>query len=195
MSDQPLGENEAGDGMLEETKSREEIRWEVKVSQKQKENPAFRSIETDLSLPNVLLIGDSISIGYTEPVRNLLSGKANVYRIPENGGPTSRGVANLDKWLGDRKWDLIHFNWGLHDLKYMKDGKLDLSGTELSTVEQYAENLEELVARLKNTRAKLIWASTTPVPEGAGGRRKGDRLSWPGEIRRARSLATRLTRS
>ena len=28
-------------------------------------------------------------------------------------------MANLDKWLGDGNWDVIHFNWGLHDLKYM----------------------------------------------------------------------------
>ena len=38
------------------------------------------------NLPNVLLIGDSISIGYTLPVRVALMGEANVFRIPENGG-------------------------------------------------------------------------------------------------------------
>ena len=39
-------------------------------------------------LPRVLLIGDSISIGYTLEVRKLLAGKANLHRIAENGGPT-----------------------------------------------------------------------------------------------------------
>lgn len=38
-------------------------------------------------LPRVLLIGDSISMGYTLPVRDLLKGRANVHRIPENGTP------------------------------------------------------------------------------------------------------------
>jgi acyl-CoA thioesterase-1 len=31
-------------------------------------------------LPNVLVLGDSISIGYTLFVRELLEGKANLYR-------------------------------------------------------------------------------------------------------------------
>ncbi len=59
----------------------------------------------------MLLIGDSISIGYTMPVRKLLEGKANVHRIPTNGGPTKNGIANIDNWLGTKKWDVIHFNW------------------------------------------------------------------------------------
>ena len=130
-------------------------------------------------LPRVLLIGDSISIGYTLPTRKLLAGKVNLHRIPTNGGPTSRGLASLDKWLGDKKWDVIHFNWGLHDLKYMNaKGKLDPSGKQQIPPEQYAKNLTELVKRLKKTGAKLIWCSTTPVPAGAGGRIKGDAAKY-----------------
>jgi acyl-CoA thioesterase-1 len=108
----------------------------------------------------VLIIGDSISMGYTAPLRKLLAGKANVHRIQTNGGPTSNGVANIDKWLGDKKWDLIHFNWGLHDLKIMETGKHQV------LVEDYEKNLETLVVRMQKTGAKLIWATTTPVPEG-----------------------------
>lgn len=48
-------------------------------------NPAYREIKDAPGLPRVLLIGDSISIGYTEPVRMELAGKANVHRIPTNG--------------------------------------------------------------------------------------------------------------
>ena len=131
-------------------------------------------IEDAPGLPRVLLIGDSISIGYTVPTRKLLAGKVNVHRIPENGGHTAKGLEQLTKWLGDGKWDAIHFNWGLHDLKYLKDGKLDLSGEQLGPPPQYEKNLRELVKRLKKTGAKLIWAATTPVPEGAGGRKAGD---------------------
>ena len=64
-------------------------------------------------------------MGYTLPVRELLKGKANVHRIPENGSSTDTGVRKLKDWLGEGKWDVIHFNWGLHDLKHWKDGKLD----------------------------------------------------------------------
>src|SRR5205823_12346537 len=85
-------------------------------------NPAFREVQDVAGLPCVLLIGDSISIGYTEPVRVELTKKANLHRIPENGAATTVGVKNLDNWLGSSKWDVIHFNFGLHDLR-LDDGK------------------------------------------------------------------------
>lgn len=126
----------------------------------QNANPAFEPFRDDPVLPRVLLIGDSISIGYTLPVRKELAGKANVHRIPENGGPTTNGLAKVERWLGSAKWDVIHFNWGLHDLKQGADGARQVP------LEQYEKNLRELVARLKRTGAIMVWAATTPVPEG-----------------------------
>lgn len=122
------------------------------------ENPAFAKTEDVPGLPRVLLIGDSISIGYTLFARELLNGKANVHRIPTNGGPTTKGIENIDSWLGKEHWDAIHFNWGLHDLKYMFDDRpqVDLA--------QYERNLDRLTTRLGKTGARLIWATTTPVP-------------------------------
>jgi hypothetical protein len=117
-------------------------------------------VEDAPGLPRVLLIGDSISIGYTTPVRKLLAGKANVHRVPLNGGPSSNGVFMIDSWLGDKHWDVIHFNFGLHDLKRLSDGKQQVSP------EAYERYLRIIVERLKKTEAKLIWATTTPVPEG-----------------------------
>jgi acyl-CoA thioesterase-1 len=129
------------------------------AQKKDKPDPAFEAVKDDPALPRVLLIGDSISIGYTAPTRKFLQGKANLHRIAENGGPTTNGLAKIDKWLSDGKWDVIHFNWGLHDLKRDKEDKLQVP------LDQYEKNLRELVKRLKATRAKLIWASTTPVPD------------------------------
>lgn len=123
------------------------------------QDPAFEPVQDQAGLPRVLLIGDSISIGYTIPVRTLLKGKANVHRIPENGGPTITGLKNIEKWIGTSKWDVIHFNWGLHDLKYMEDLKHQVR------IEDYKNNLQELVKRLAATGAKLVWCSTTPVPD------------------------------
>lgn len=125
--------------------------------------PEFQPIEDDPDLPRVLLIGDSISVGYTLPVRAKLAGEANVHRAPENCGPTSRGVERLESWLGDGDWDVIHLNFGLHDLKIMEDG------THQVPIEQYEENLEQIVVRLKQTGAEVVWASTTPVPDPVGG--------------------------
>lgn len=118
------------------------------------------SIEDDPRLPRVLLIGDSISIGYAVPVRRLLAGRANVHRIPANGGPTTNGTFLIDDWLGRGTWDVIHFNFGLHDLKRLDDGEPQVP------LEAYRRYLKLIAARLKKTRARLIFATTTPVPEG-----------------------------
>jgi hypothetical protein len=120
---------------------------------------AVLPIKDEPGLPRVLLIGDSISIGYTLQVRALLKGKANVHRIPVNGGATEVGLAHMKDWLGDGKWDVIHFNFGLHDAKYASES------TQRASREQYAENLRKLVAQMKETGAKLIFATTTPVPK------------------------------
>jgi acyl-CoA thioesterase-1 len=160
--------------------------------------PAARKPDASLApvtempgLPRVLIIGDSISMGYTLPVRELLQGVANVQRIPQNGGDTGAGLENLDRWLETgspsgqpAKWDVIHFNWGLHDLKHWKDGKMDIAGPQVSTVEVYEKHLRELVARLQKTGAKLIWCSTTPVPEGSAGRVEGDEAAYNAAAKR-----------
>jgi hypothetical protein len=128
-------------------------------------------------LPRVLLIGDSIRGGYMEPARNLLKGKANVRWPSANCGGTSQGISNIDEWLGDGDWDVIHFNWGLWDINRRVNGKRDNSGPIALSQEQYEENLEILVNRMKETKATLIWASTTFV-QGGWGRRVGDEIRY-----------------
>lgn len=159
-------------------KSEAQRAWEARVGEKATSNPAFAWVEDDPALPRVLLIGDSISIGYTVAVREGLAGAANVHRIPVNGGDTRRGLEYLDAWLGEGEWDVIHFNWGLHDLKRLKDGQLDASSEREVALETYAANLRTLVERLKATGATLIWCATTPVPEGAAGRIPGDEVAY-----------------
>ncbi|WP_437192517.1 SGNH/GDSL hydrolase family protein [Planctomicrobium sp. SH527] len=141
--------------------------------------PEFAPIEDKPGLPRVLLIGDSISMGYTIPVRNRLEGKANVHRIPVNGGPTTRGVQQLDKWLGDGKWDVIHFNFGLHDVRYPNEAATnpELHQRQVS-IEEYEKNLNIIAERLKKTGAKLIWRNTTPIPVGARSREPGDEVRY-----------------
>ncbi len=141
-------------------------------------------IEDVPGLPRVLLIGDSISIGYTLSAREALKGVANVHRIPTNGGPTSKGLENIDSWLGSSKWDVIHFNWGLHDLCYRHpdsktQGNRDkVNGSVTHSVEEYSRNLEKLVVRMKKTGSRLIFATTTPVPQGEAGRKVGDDILY-----------------
>lgn len=158
--------------------SPEQQAWEAQVPEDLREYAGFRFVKEDPALPRVLLIGDSISIGYTPEVQKRLAGKANVLRIPVNGGATKRGVEEVSKWLGEKKWDVIYFNFGLHDLKRLVNGKMDVAGDNQTSLEDYEKNLETIVALLQKTGAKLIWASTTPVPDGAGGRLRGDDVKY-----------------
>jgi acyl-CoA thioesterase-1 len=156
----------------------------TKTPAKRAPNASLAQIEDQPGLPRVLLIGDSISMGYTVPVREKLKGKANVHRIPANGGPTVNGLKNLKAWLGDSKWDVIHFNWGLHDLKYImadpsKRADPKAPGAHLQVpLPDYEKNLRELVKQLQATGAKLIWCNTTPVVEGSDGRVAGDEKKY-----------------
>lgn len=150
---------------------------------------AFKYVSPNPKLPNVLLYGDSISIGYTPTVRKELEAKANVFRIFNNGQSSDMFIPKMEKlkttmfqpylkggW--DFKWDVIHFNVGLHDLKYLKDGKLDVvNGKQVSSIEEYKANLDQICTYLQKEypKAKLIFATTTAVPdEGADGRIAGD---------------------
>lgn len=134
----------------------------------------------DAALPKVLILGDSISIGYTPLVIEGMKGKAVVSRPKANCGNTQAGLANLDKWIAGGPWDVIHFNWGLHDLCYRnpeskEQGHRDkVKGTLSVPLPEYEKNLETLVERLRATGATLIFATTTVVPEGEAGRFVGD---------------------
>jgi len=122
--------------------------------------------------PRVLILGDSISIGYTPSVEDLLQDQAVVVRPKGNCQGTNHGVKQIDRWLkvdgGD--WDVIHFNFGLHDIKRIdpKTGKASSSPDHprQADLETYEKQLREIVAKLKATGATLIFATTTPVPEG-----------------------------
>ncbi|MDD5676757.1 MAG: SGNH/GDSL hydrolase family protein [Kiritimatiellae bacterium] len=135
------------------------------------------------SLPRVLIIGDSISIGYTDPVRHNLKGIADVSRPPVNCQHTGYGLANITTWLGTGKWDVIHFNFGIWDT-HLLDEKGNLMSASIDgdkkrpkgvirirhTPEQYGANLTKILEILKGTGAKLIWASSTPIMYRTGER-------------------------
>ena len=127
---------------------------------KPRQDPSLVDVPDEPGLPRVLLIGDSVSMGYTLPARALLKGRANVHRPATNCSSTGTGLKNLKTWLGDRKWDVIHFNFGLHDAKQLPEGVLH------SDLDVYERNLREIVTQLKASGAKVIWATTTPVPNG-----------------------------
>ena len=71
----------------------------------------------------------------------------------------------------DGGWDVIHFNHGVWDQATLdpKTGQRAEPGKGVirTSIEDYEKNLRTIVARLKQTRATLIWASTTPILVGS----------------------------
>ena len=118
-------------------------------------NKPFDNPVDQPDLPRVLILGDSISIGYTPRVRKILDGKANVHRPKTNCRWSAFGNQKVDEWIGDQKWDAIHFNFGLWDwYGWAQETK--------ATPESYAKSLEGIVRKLKKSGARLIFAVTTP---------------------------------
>ncbi len=109
------------------------------------------------SHPRVLLIGNSITKGYYKEVSKLLQDKAYIARLT-----TSKSLGNpvlleeIELVLSQKKFDVVHFNNGLHGGGY--------------TEKEYREGFLELISTLKKRcpNAQLIWASTTPVRSGSG---------------------------
>ncbi|NGM63104.1 SGNH/GDSL hydrolase family protein [Sphingobacterium sp. SGG-5] len=132
----------------------------------------------------VLIIGDSISIGYFPFVRNALTQSAEVSHNPGNARHTGAGLRLLDKWLDGEKYDLILFNWGLWDLTYRHpestvQGKRDkVNGKVTFTVDRYKANMDKLVQKLKNTKTPLLFVTTTVVPPDEAGRFEGDEVIY-----------------
>src|SRR5262249_38839904 len=140
--------------------------------------PCHAGAQEQKQIPRVLILGDSISMGYTEPVRKLLQGTATVVRPKENCQHTAYGLTRIKSWLGDEKWDVIHFNWGIWDTHMLSEkgvlisneAKFDGFMRIRHTPEKYRENLVRLVDAMEKTGAKLIWASTTPIMSRTGNR-------------------------
>lgn len=137
-------------------------------------------VTDDPKLPRVLVIGDSISMNYHDAAKSALSGIANYHRNEGNAASSTQGVLNMELWLGNYQekgfhWDVIQFNHGLHDLKQPYDAATGKWGEYFIPIETYKANLEKEIGILRKTGARLIWCSTTPVPndnKGTFARRK-----------------------
>lgn len=165
--------------------------WE-QLCGKSANTKTFEYVLPQKGLPNVLLYGDSISVGYTVPVRDKLKGKANVIRLHRNGASSNEFVQYMEEmekamfqpYLADGwnfEWDLIHFNVGLHDLKYVVGKQLDKEkGKQVSSLDTYRKNLMDICRYLseKHSNSILVFATTTPVPEGEAGRFAEDELNY-----------------
>lgn len=162
-------------------------------------SPQAAATPSEPALPTVLVLGDSISIGYTPPLTAELKSVANVVRpTAANGSPvncsgTQNGVAKVESWIARvGKPDVITFNFGLHDMKReTRDaaGKVvpsnEATDPPQSDPETYRANLLQIVEKLEATGAKLFFVTTTPVPPGGVSpyRDLGDPLLYNGIAR------------
>jgi len=135
--------------------------------------------------PRILIIGDSISIGYTPFVKSYFSENTTVEHNPGNAQHTGTGLKKVKEWIGEEDWDIIQFNWGLWDLCYRHPdatayGNRDkVNGTVTFSLEEYEQNLEKIVQMMKEvSNAKLIFVTTSYIPENEVGRFKKDAQNY-----------------
>src|SRR3984957_18046138 len=108
----------------------------------------------ETNLPRVLLIGDSITRAYYPEVENRLAGKAYVARLT-----TSRFISDpvllqeIALVLDNTKFDIIHFNNGMHGWQHSEQEYREAFPKFLATIRSHAPS------------AKLIWANTTGLKE------------------------------
>ncbi|MDE2811975.1 MAG: SGNH/GDSL hydrolase family protein [Gemmatimonadota bacterium] len=121
--------------------------------------------------PLVVLIGDSIRMGYQDHVISQLEGRAEVWGPKENGGDSRNVLVHLDQWVFSRQPDLVHVNCGLHDLKRAFGAASEVP------LDEYERNVRQILQRLQRELGVVVWATTTPVDENWHHQNKGfDRL-------------------
>jgi hypothetical protein len=124
-------------------------------------------------LPRVVLIGDSITRAYYAAVETNLKGKAYCARIATSKATGDPALpAQLAVFLSEAKFDVVHFNIGMHGWGYSED--------------EYRKYLPELLSAIRKAApgAKLIWASTTPVRTDKSPGPSNDRIGARNRIAR-----------
>ena len=116
-------------------------------------------------MKKIILLGDSIRMGYDKYVKEALSGVAEVLYPLENCKYAENVLRFAHEWSKNGEWgedvDLVHWNAGLWDV-------LELFGDEpLTTREYYANVIPRIDKRLRMLfpRAKIVFATSTPVIE------------------------------
>jgi lysophospholipase L1-like esterase len=139
----------------------------------------------------VLLLGDSIRLGYAPRVTACLAGAAEVVSPAANGGDSANLRRHLDEWLAGAGSgpgvDVVHFNCGLHDLK-----RDEATGEYQVPLAQYEANLRALVDRLRATGAALVFATSTPIEDGRHARRGVGFDRSDADVRRYNAVAAEV---
>ena len=112
---------------------------------------------------NILLIGDSISLGYQYRAQLYAGDRHTIVHPMVNALTSTFCKNNIENWLlmTNTLWDAVHFNVGLHDIVRLPD----ISAPPKTAVETYQENLRDIVEIIRNDSpcAVIVFALSTPV--------------------------------
>ena len=133
----------------------------------------------------IMIIGDSISLGYTPYVKEYFSDHLVIVHNPGNAQHTGTGLEKIKEWIGNEDWDIIQFNWGLWDLCYrhpdseVQGNRDKINGKITYSIEDYKRNLDSIITTLKKiTDSRLVFVTTTYVPENEAGRFAADAVKY-----------------
>lgn len=127
---------------------------------------------------NLVMIGDSISLGYTNYVIKGLCGEYNAdhahypKEIADGQAVNARGttftIAHIDEWLAEEpaQLDVITWNNGLWNA--LDPAQDTFHGPNATDDATYEADLITIGNRLKATGARVIFFTTTDVPGTAG---------------------------
>lgn len=117
-------------------------------------------------MKKVLLLGDSIRMGYEPYVRESLKDLAEVCASQNNGCFAKYTLWGVNLWIKEFGIpDIVHWNNGIWDVHHEAP-----MVEALTPLEEYLETLRRIIQELSRTNAKIIFATTTPVPDDAVGR-------------------------
>jgi lysophospholipase L1-like esterase len=141
-------------------------------------------------MKSIILIGDSIRIGYAPFVRNELRDVAQVWEPEKNGFTSTNVLLHLEPWVLARRADVVHLNCGLHDLARDPIGEGKVRDVRVQ-VEEYEKNVREILSRVQQSGAAIIWATITPVHEENHRTFKGMQR-WESDIEKYNEAASRV---
>ena len=108
----------------------------------------------------VYLIGDSVRLA-SEPYTRAALPEADIVSPSENCRSSHDVLEHIEQWTeGATAGDVIHINCGLHDIRHNQG-----CNGPVADIETYCNNLTQIFDYLKQTGAKIIWASSTPFLE------------------------------
>ena len=108
----------------------------------------------------ILIVGDSISMGYMPAVAAELADVAEVVHNPGNGGDSSNVITGIDEWIADARPHAVTLNCGLHDIKREKDTRLCQVPLDF-----YKMILPVIIGKIRSAGCRAVWVNTTPVIE------------------------------